>query len=465
VLLIYIALTGILLFGLIAWFHTLEVRGDRHAIFLVFFFTLLVEAILAGPAADVPIGLLRPRVLGQDFRPPDAVIVAAIIVRLLHVRGRQFKPMGVAWGAFIAIYLTGVIVGVMNNVPWIDVLYQGKSVFYLLGAIVIASGVDVRRVYDSVGSLALVLAMLIPIAFVMETLDLAFSFSTPVQRFNRLGRLSNDTITLLTLVGVVTLLVEVTRPGRRAKVIIAGAVLLLAPLVGHQRASYLVLGAALVAFALLVLGRTWQRRATATVLELSLFGLGLVGLLIAGVALSESPGIVIAPVQDAFAGEAEQRTAQARVQMYNQAIDKIEDSPLIGSGVGTKVVRRAEKGTKDVEAAAHNILLDLGMRVGLFGVTAYLIALWSTTRNAVRVWRRARDDVSAAIAMAGLVVVLGTSAKALVEPAFDKFRLAIALGIGVGLVMAAQRVLDATGEAIDQDAAVAPQSERRRAVH
>ena len=329
--------------ALIVWFHTLEAKNERHVIFLVLVGTLLIEAILAGPAADVPVGLLRPRVLHQDFRPPDLVILAALIVRLVHLRGRQLTGLGAAWAAFIFIYLTGTIVGMLNNLPQVDVLYQSKPAFYLVGSIVIATGADVRRIYDSIGGVAMALALLVPVSFVLETANVVISLSTPVQRFVRLGRLSNDTITLFTLVGVVTLLTEVTRPTRRFKVVLAGFVLLLAPVVGRQRASYLVLAAVLIAFALLALGRTWKRRTTATVLEMSLFSIGLIGLVIAGVAVTESPGVVVAPVTDAFGGEAEQRTAQARVQLYDQAIEKIGDSPLIGNGVGTKVIRSAEK--------------------------------------------------------------------------------------------------------------------------
>ncbi len=440
-MLVYIGASGLAVFGLLAWFHALEVRGRRHTIFVVLVVTLVVEALLAGPAAEVPVGLLRPQVLGQDFRPPDAVIAAALVVRVLHLRGQKLTSIGLAWAAFVAVYVTGVVVGLLHGIPAVEVLFQGKVAFYLVGGMVVASGADLDRAYESISRLAVVLAAMVPIAFFIQTFDIVLSFDTPVQRLNRLGRLSNDSITLLSIVGVVTLLVEVTRPRQRIVVVAAGIALVLAPAVGKQRASYLVVAVIVLAFVLLVASPTWARRTTATPLEMTLIGIALVGLIIAGFAVTARPGVILDPVQDAFTGQADQRSAQARVSLYSQAIDEIADSPLIGSGVGTKVIRRAELGNKEVAAAAHNVILDIGMRVGLVGLLVYLSALWVTLSGAIRVWRSDVRNSVAAFGMGGALIVIGIFAKAMVEP-LDKFRLALAMGIGVGLVVAAQAVLD-----------------------
>lgn len=439
-MLVYIAATGLAVIALITWFHSLEVRGKRHTILVVLVVTIVAEALLAGPAAEVPVGILRPRVFGQDFRPPDAVIVAAVVVRMLHLRGRELSKVGMVWAAFIAVYLTGVLVGLLNGLPPMEVLFQGKIVFYLVGGMVVASGADLDRAYESISKLAVVLACMVPVAFAALTFKLDLSFGTPVQRFNRLGRLGNDSITLLTLVGVLTLLVEVTRARQRFIVVVAGIVLVLAPAVGRQRASYLVVAAMVVACVFLVSGRTWQRRTSATGVEMGLIGIGLVGLIFMGLAITASPGVIIEPVQDAFTGAADERSAQARVSLYDQAIAKIGDSPVIGSGVGTKVIRRAELGNREVAAAAHNIVLDIGMRIGLVGLMIYLAALWTTAAEAIRIWRSSIRNAVAAFAMGGCLIMLGVFAKAMVEP-LDKFRLGLASGIGVGLVLAARAAI------------------------
>lgn len=442
-MLVFLAGTGIAATGLLIWFFSLEYRGERHKIFLVLFFTLLVEALLAGPAADVPPGILRPRLFGQDFRPPDLVIAAALATRLLAVTHLRASRVALAWAGFIAVYVTGVIVGLLHGIPYGEVLFQGKGAFYIVGGMLIASGADVRRIGESVSNFAIVLAALVPIGVIIEAINLNISLNTPLQRLNRLGRLSNDSVTLITLIGMAVVLIEATRTERRPKAAIAGAVLLLAPAAGHQRASYLVLAVGLVLIFTLSLGSTWRRRSSLTGVETSLFGVALVGLVFAGVAATASPGVVIAPVQDAFSGEAEERSASARFTLIDQALDKIQDSPVIGSGVGTKVIRKAELSNKEVEAAAHNVVLDVAMRVGLFGLLLFLTAVIVTLTNALRVWRRARDNVVASVAIAGAFIMLGVVTKGMVEPALDKFRLSLSLGIGIGLVLAASRQYEA----------------------
>lgn len=444
-MLIVIAVTGIVLFGLLGWFYSLEEDDNRHMILIVLVCTLLAEALLAGPAAEVPVGILRPRVFGQDFRPPDAVILAALAARVLSVRGTHVSRLAVGWMLFLLMYTTGVAVGLLEGIPYVEVLFQGKAVFYLIGGMTIASGADVMRVYQSTWRLGYVLAALVPIAVVLEAINFNISVSTPVQDLNRLGRLSNDTVTLITLVGVLVILTEATRPNRRLKVGIAALLLLLAPAAGHQRASYLVLLAILLAFGVLSFGKTWSRRATVTPVEMGLIGTGMLGLVVLGFLITSSPGVIIGPVQDAFGGEAEERSAAARISLVDQAIEKIGDSPVIGSGVGTKVIRKAELSNKEVEAAAHNVFLDVTMRIGFVGLFLFLGALWSTASHGGRIWRRARDNITASVAAAGTIIVFGVLTKGMVEPALDKFRLSLSMGIGIGLVMAALRQFEADG--------------------
>lgn len=438
-MLIHIVVSGLVLLALVVWFYGLEAKGDRHTIFVVLVITLLVEALLAGPAAEVPVGVLRPRILQQDFRPPDAVIVAALAARLISARTQQMSRLAVWWTAFIAMYVTGVVVGLMQNIPAQEVLFQGKAAFYLVGGIVLASGADIDRLYRSVGKLGLVLAGLVPLALVIEAASIDVSISTPIQHLNRLGRLSNDTVTLLTLVGVVVLLTEATRPRRRLPYVAAGVVLTFAAIAGHQRASYLVVAVVTVFLVGLALGNTWRRRSSLTGIEVSLLGLGVFAMVALGFLATSSPGVIVAPVQDAFGGEAESRSAAARISLVDQAFEKIQDNPIIGSGVGTKVIRKAALSNKEVAAAAHNVLLDVAMRIGLVGLVLLLIAVSATVASGLHIWRRARDNPTAAIAMSGVVLVLGVMTKGMVEPAFDKFRLSLTLGIGAGLVMAAMR--------------------------
>ncbi|MEL6892523.1 MAG: O-antigen ligase family protein, partial [Actinomycetota bacterium] len=281
--------------------------------------------------------------------------------------------------------------------------------------------------------------------------------------FRRLGRISNDSITLLTFVAVIAIMVQVVSDRRRVASAAAIVALLAAPVTAQQRASYLVVGVVVACFAIAIFGSTWARRAKATMLEVGLFGMAAFGLAVAGVAVTASPG-VLAPVTEAFGGEADATSARARVSLYSQAIDKIAEQPFIGAGVGTKVTRIVERGNREVGATAHNIVLDMLMRVGVFGFALFVLAIVGTIIIGTRAWRRSGDDVVAAMAFAANVIVLGVITKAMVEPALDRFRLSSALGLAVGVVLAAQRHVEADHHATfaDDPANAAIARQRRR---
>ena len=92
---------GVVLLGLFTWFYMLEIEEERHTIFVVLAVVFLVEAIIAGGGANVPVGLLRPQFGGQDFRPPDVVIVAAVGAHLLAGRIGRIGPLSFAWFPFV----------------------------------------------------------------------------------------------------------------------------------------------------------------------------------------------------------------------------------------------------------------------------------------------------------------------------------------------------------------------------
>ena len=435
-MLIVIAAAGLLLIALLSWFYMLEQRDERHTIFLVLVFTLIVEAVLAGPAADVPVGILRPRIGGQDFRPPDLVIVAALGAHLLAGGGRRISAQAAAWATFISVYVLGAAIGILNDLPMSDVLFQGKAAFYLLGGIVVASGADVRRVFDSVGKLGVALAILVPIGVPIRTARIRFTVDTPIQRLRGLGLMSNDTITILVLVGAAVIITEACRRTPRLAVLVAGGVLLLAPIAGKQRASYLVLGFVILALAVLQMGVTWRRRSSVTGVEVMLGCAALFGVVIAGFLATASPGVVVGQVENAFGGANEQRSAQARVLLYDEALSKISDNPVIGSGVGTTVLRQVGSTNQELPAAAHNIVLDIALRTGVVGLALLTVAIGVSMIRGVSIWRSNIDNAVAAVAISCVVVMLGVVTKGMVEPALDKFRLSLLLGLSVGGLLA-----------------------------
>jgi hypothetical protein len=85
----------------------------------------------------------------------------------------------------------------------------------------------------------------------------------------------------------------------------------------------------------------------------------------------------------------------------------------------------------------HNIFGDLVLRSGLVGLGLFLLALVTTAAAAARGWSWHESDRAAALALAGGAVVAGLIAKGMVESIFEKYRLAVLLGLGIGVMISA----------------------------
>ncbi len=427
---------AILAAALFGWFFVLESNGRRHTIFNVVAVTFIVEAIVTPEVASVPVGLLRPELFGQDFRPPDLLLVAALAARLLAGRWGRIGPIGLAWFPFFALYFTGVVIGLMVGLEFQQVLFQGKVLLYVLGGLVVASGVDIDRLDASIGRLGLFLAPLLPIGLVVSLSDLQIVVNTPVQDFPQLGLLSHDSVTILVALGGAVIITEAVRPRPRWYVAAAGFALLLVPITRDQRGSYLTLAAVVITLAIVALaGQTWKRRSTVSGTQIGL----ILGLLVAigsvGVAAGASTGIV----DEAFGGQGNEESAKERVRLYEESIDLAQERPVLGYGVGAEVQTTRVNTGAALQTTAHNLALDIWLRIGFVGLAFLAIALGVTVWTAAAVWRgRAPNDV-AAIAIAGLLGVVGWLAKAMVEPALDKFRLSLMLGLALGFVAASWR--------------------------
>lgn len=437
-MLLVLAVAGLALNLLVWWFASLEIRGERHKIVVVLGLVLLIEAVLAGPAADVPRGFLRPDVAGQDFRPPDAVIVAALAARVLNLGQGRVSTQALWWSSFLVIYMTGAAVGILNGLPVVEVLFQSKGAFYIVGGMIVGSGADMKRLAESLPKVGLAGAGVVLVGFVVSAANLRLSFAIPGQRFNRLGNLSNDSITLLVLLGVMVLLVESTREHARPLYSLSGLLLLLSPAAGHQRASYLVLAICVLILGALVASPTWRRRSAVTVLEISLVFAGLLALVGVNFIFNDAAAIT-SPLEDAFSGAAEQRSAASRFSLADQAIDRIQERPILGWGNGIKVTRQAALSNREVSAAAHNLILDVWMRLGVVGLILMISAIGSTTLTGLRIWRDSISRSTAAIGAAATIAMWGVITKGMVEPALDKFRLSLTMGLAIGLVIAAHR--------------------------
>jgi hypothetical protein len=434
---IYVAFAGLLLLVLLVWFQRLEALDKRHTIFLVLLGALVFDAVLAGRSAGVPVGVLRPRLMGQDFRLPDLVIVAGLGVRMLSPTRARYGAVGLAWATFIAIFVLGMMIGFLNDLPTGQVLFQGKFAFYAIGGIVLASGVDVRRAAESAGSLAVLLAPFVLVGVIVNVSSVQIQLRTPVQDLPAVGVLSNDTITMLVVFGAVAGLAESVRQRPRGIALASSLVLMLSPVAGDQRASYLVLGFVGIAALLLLVGSTWRRRSRISGVQVGLGVAAVVAIVSIGFLVTDAPGVFVAPVESTFSGVGNVQSADARLSLADEAIAQIREHPIIGVGVGAQVTNEAPAAREETTAAAHNLVLDLWMRLGIVGLIAFAGAVIVTASTGFSTWRKAASNGVAAIALGSVFVVLGIVTKAMVEPALDKYRLSLSLSLAVGCVIAA----------------------------
>lgn len=96
-------------------------------------------------------------------------------------------------------------------------------------------------------------------------------------------------------------------------------------------------------------------------------------------------------------------TLNGRLEMWPLARDVWLDNPLLGKGAGTFVDRNP------LHVAAHNALLDLGVTLGFFGVTFFVIAIAAslTVRRGDAAYSRRILSVGAFVAATAAAVATG----------------------------------------------------------
>ena len=85
-------------------------------------------------------------------------------------------------------------------------------------------------------------------------------------------------------------------------------------------------------------------------------------------------------------------------------------------------------------AYAHNIVLDLWLRLGLIGLVLFVVAFAASLIDGIKVWRRHTDPKTAALALALVAVLCGLIATAFLEPFLDEYRLATLFGVSLGML-------------------------------
>jgi O-antigen ligase len=238
-----------------------------------------------------------------------------------------------------------------------------------------------------------------------------------------------------------------TKSSGRASPIALAIPLATAGVLSNQRAA--ILGIAASVMTLAVLAALRQDRITLTgaqaMIAVGIAAAALVLPTFSTAALgSPDPTIPLAGAyEETFGGAGNERTTRDRYNQWSNARDLIEQKPLFGWGLG-KVYTYYDEGIRALKTThlTHNIGLDLLVRTGVVGLVFFLGALSLSVAGGVRAWREHGDERIAALAAACVAVVVGLVAKGMVESIFEKYRLALFLGLSLGMLLSAAAALE-----------------------
>lgn len=428
--------------ALFAWFGRLERAGNAPAVVATVFAVVLLDAVIYADQNVVPTGLLHPEFGGESFRLLDVVIPAAILARLLHRPRTGGTPVTLAWLALLAWLATAGLIGVYEgNAPAI-VAFQAKAIIYL-GALLVAAGVPLGE-YVARPRLERFVGVCAGLALALTAVDLAgiaVTADLPLVPLDGFGVMGADAATIFSSLGVLALVLALLQGDRRLPLLACATVLLATPAFADQRAAFIALGVALAVAAVAMLGS--RRRVRLTPTEVGLAATAVVGLLL----ITAVPAVVgqqpvKLPLQDrlttTFTGYEEVLTTMDRLNQWSAAAPIIAERPIYGHGLGYQYVFWNQGFYKFTQTdLTHNIFGDLMLRAGVVGLLLFLIALGATTVHLARGWAAHASDRAAAFALGIGASVVGLVAKGMAESIFEKYRLAAALGLGIGAMISA----------------------------
>jgi O-antigen ligase len=374
------------------------------------------------------------------------VIVLALLARLV-ARGWPTRVGFPAlwWSAFAAWMTVAFVEGLLRHNDFTHITYEGKAIIYVTGAYALAVGTRLQRYFEGRIFERLVRwsAVAATVLIVMTAGNLEFSLNLPLVPLSRFGVLGTDAGTIFTSLGVIGLLLELSKPRRSKLTLLAVVPLLLSAFLADQRAALLGLGAAVVTVLLVALGPTARQRMRVTLTEVILCALAIVGVVLA---VAVVPAVSAErPVQTplasklkiTFGSEEKAESAQDRVNQWRAVLPDIRQHVIMGSGLGFEYAYYAPgPDTYVTTDLTHNIGLDLLLRTGLIGLALFIFALALSFRDGLFAWRSHPDRMAGALALALVAVIVGLLVKAMVESDLENYRLATLLGLSLGLLRA-----------------------------
>jgi len=448
----FLALVGsLMLFG---WFTRLEGEGRGEVVVATVMGVALLEAVLFQSQNTVPSGLFRIPLGSFDVRPVDVLIPMALAARVMaRPPTSRVSLTALLWVAFMAWYLAGGITGYYGGNPLPEVIGQVRSMLLLAGGYALVAGMDVRKLLGE-RFLRIVSRVLFVVAFgymVMILVVGPVAIGAGPVTIPEFGGLGADTSSIISTMGLMLILVEISSPRHHRFRIIAGSLAMLIPLIGHQAASIVGLGVMVGLTLLMSLTPRWRERVTITPTEFLLvvvlaLTVGLSGLTVAGRTAEITSG-----VEDALVGNAQDSTSRLRVLLWEDARDFILESPVIGHGAGFRQILPDQWPAPPSLVTSHNILIDVALRSGLVGLGLFLVAIFSSFREMLASWRSRLDPRLTMLSLGAGIGVGGLLAKGMAESILDKFRLAVFLGALLSMISGIARQAETTEWGLDRN--------------
>jgi O-antigen ligase len=246
------------------------------------------------------------------------------------------------------------------------------------------------------------------------------------------------------VIGLVGLLVELTKKRRDVTNLLSCAVLLICPLFIGQRAVLLMEGAAVAIVVVALFGQSARKRLHLHVMPVVLAALSIVGVVVVleVVPAISGHGTVSVPLSSSIVStiEAPQKveSAQDRLDKWQVIYGVVRQHPFIGQGLGFEY-SYYDPGPNQyvVTDEADNMWLDLLVWTGLIGLVLFVLAIVPGLVNGITTWRHHVDPAVGALALALVAAVVGLLTKGAVESIFEKYREATLLGLSLGMLRSA----------------------------
>jgi O-antigen ligase len=142
-------------------------------------------------------------------------------------------------------------------------------------------------------------------------------------------------------------------------------------------------------------------------------------------------------IENTLLSRGKQLSAEGRVNQLARARPIIAQRLWFGWGLGKTYVYFEPGPALFVESnLTHDIITDLLLRTGVVGAALFALSAWMSVRDGLRAWRHHPEPLAAALALGATAALIGLLSKGLVESLFEQFRLAVVIGVLLGIVRA-----------------------------